>query len=108
MDEKKIISLIGIAKKAGKVISGTEMTVESVRSAKKSSVKLIVCSGDASANTVKRINNPSGFYGIPVIRLTVVKTELARTVGHPSELSVIGITDTGFAEAMLKAYENKN
>lgn len=102
MNESKIISLLGIAKKAGKTVSGTDMTVESIRN-KKSSVRLILLAADASANTVKRITNTSEYYGIPVIRMGCGKSELARVTGSTSEISVIGITDDGFAKAMQKA-----
>ncbi|MBR2474573.1 MAG: ribosomal L7Ae/L30e/S12e/Gadd45 family protein [Clostridia bacterium] len=100
---QKIMSLIGIAKKAGKVISGTDMAVESVRSGRKNSVKLLVVACDASRNTLKRIDNTSAYYQIPVIKLDSDKAELARITGHSSTLSVIGITDTGFAKAMQEA-----
>ena len=47
-DEKKLRSLLGFAKKAGKVINGTDMAVESVRSGKKNAVKLFILASDAS------------------------------------------------------------
>ena len=102
-DEKKLISLLGIAKKAGRVVSGTDMAVESVRSGKKNSVKLLLLAADASANTVKRIENTGAYHKVPVIRLSVNKAELARLTGSGAELSAVGVTDTGFVEAMLKA-----
>ena len=105
-NEKKLLSLLGIAKKAGKVISGTDMAVESIRSGKKSSVKLLLIASDASANTRKRINNTSAYYNVPLIVTDADKSELSKLTGHGSELSVIGITDDGFAQAMLKTKEN--
>ena len=99
----KVVSLLGIAKKAGKVIAGTEMAVESVRSRKKDAVKLFILACDASANTVKRIENTSAYYKIPVIRLEADKSELARIIGRHSEVSALGVTDQGFTDAMLKA-----
>ena len=102
MNEKKILSLLGIARKAGKTVLGTDMTVESIRK-KSSSVKTILLAADSSANTVKRIKNTSEYYGIHLINLSVGKTDLAQLMGHSAELSVVGITDTGFADAMKKA-----
>lgn len=104
IDEKKLLSLLGIAKKAGKTVCGTDMAVESVRSGKKNSVKLFLLAADASQNTVKRIKNTSAYYGVPLIT-AADKATLAHTVGSPAEISVIGITDAGFAEAMLKTAE---
>lgn len=97
------MSLIGIAKKAGKTVCGTDMSIESIRSGKKGSVKLLIVASDASRNTLKRIGNTSEYYKVPIIYTETDKTELARLVGHSSELSVVGITDSGFADAMQKA-----
>ncbi len=99
-NETKVISLIGIAKKAGKVLSGTERVVDSIRKKEKNGVKLLLCSADASQNTIKRIGNTSSFYRIPVYKLWVDKNELARIIGSDSLVSVIGITDAGFCKAM--------
>ena len=108
MGEAKVLSLLGIARKAGKVILGTDMTVESIRSGKKNSVILMLMASDASKNAIKRIENTSAYYKIPLIRLEADKSELARLTGGKAELSVVGITDNGFANAMLSAMQNEN
>ena len=102
MNEKKIISLLGIAKKAGKTVSGTDMTVEGIRG-KKNAVRLVLLAADASENTVKKITDKSSYYDVPLIRMECGKSELGRVTGSISEISVIGITDEGFAAAMQKA-----
>ncbi len=106
MNEKKILSLLGIAKKAGKAVCGAPMTVESIRK-KASAVKVILLAGDASANTVKRIKNTSEYYKVGVIPLQVGKSDLGALLGHGAELSVVGITDDGFANAMQRATESE-
>ena len=84
------------------------MAVESVRSGKKNAVKLFLLASDASVNTVKRIKNTSAYYSVPIIVTHMAKGELAHTVGSVSEISVIGVTDTGFADAMQKTEEDQN
>lgn len=106
-DNRKIKSLLGIAKKAGRTVCGTEKVVESIRSGKKSSVKLMVVASDASANTVKRAKNTSAYYGIPTVWSEIGKSELGKTVGSASDISVVGVTDEGFCQAILKAAENE-
>ena len=101
-NETKVISLIGIAKKAGKVLSGTDRVVESTRKREKNGVKLLLCSADASQNTLKRIGNTSAFYGVPFYKLSIEKSELARITGSDALVSVIGITDAGFCKAMTE------
>ena len=102
MNEKKILSLLGIARKAGKTVLGTDMTVESIRK-KSSSVKVILLASDASQNTVKRIKNTSDYYGVHLTELSADKLQLSALMGQGSELSVIGVTDSGFADAIKKA-----
>ena len=50
----KLLSLIGLARKAGKVTLGTEMVCDAVRGG---SVKLVIASEKSSDNTKKRISN---------------------------------------------------
>lgn len=107
-DENKLRALLGIAKKAGKAILGTDMTVEAIRSGKKKSVKLILVAADASQTTVKRITNTGSFYKVPIIVTAFDKSELAHIVGSEAELSVVGISDEGFAKAIIKTRENEN
>ena len=101
-NETKVISLIGIAKKAGKLLSGTDRVVESIRKKDKNGVKLLLCSVDASQNTLKRIGNTASFYGVPFYKLAIDKEELAKVIGSDALVSVIGITDAGFCKAMTE------
>lgn len=101
-DQTKVISLIGMAKKAGKLLSGSERVLEGVRMGGKNGVKLLLCSADASQNTVKRITNASLFYKIPFYKLWIDKTELARITGSDSLVSIVGVTDEGFCRAMTE------
>ena len=52
--EQKAYNLIGIAKKAGKVIGGTDMVADRIRE-KRNAVKAVLISSDASENTLKKI-----------------------------------------------------
>ena len=98
--QQKAYNLIGIAKKAGKIIAGTEMVVESIR-AKKKNVKAVFISCDASQNTLKRITNTSDHYKIPAFKTEIDKASLGRITGASGERSVIGITDEGLAKAII-------
>ena len=51
---QKLLSLIGLARKAGKLTVGTEAVCDSIRGGK---VKLVIASAEASDNTKKRISN---------------------------------------------------
>ena len=48
------MSLLGLANRAGKIISGEELVIKEIRSGK---AKLVFFSEDASANTKKKITD---------------------------------------------------
>lgn len=88
-------SMIGLANKAGKLVSGEDAVRNSIRSGK---VKLVVLAGDASGNTKKRFNNSAAFYNIALVTWGL-KEELGSCIGK-SERSVIGITDDNFSKSI--------
>ncbi len=106
-DYKKASALIGIAKKAGKTVMGTDMAQSAAR-AKKKSVCLLLCSAEASDATLKRISNTAKYYKIPFYTVDMGKAELARCVGkRDGELSVVAVTDAGLADAIVSALTPK-
>ena len=54
MNQQQWMSLLGLANRARKLISGEELVVKEIRSGK---AKLVFLSGDASANTEKKISD---------------------------------------------------
>lgn len=90
--EDKIYSFIGLAAKAGKLITGDE-TCE--RSAKSGAVYLMIVSEDASDNTKKKFGNICKYRGIN-IRHFGTKEKLGKHSGKDIR-SVVAITDRGFA-----------
>lgn len=59
---KKVYSMLGLAMKAGKVVSGEFATDKSVKSNK---AWLVIVSEDASDNTKKMFSNMCEFYEVP-------------------------------------------
>ena len=57
------MSLLGLANRARKIISGEEFVVKEIRSGK---AKLVLLSADASANTTKKITDKCTFYQVPL------------------------------------------
>lgn len=93
MDNKsKIISMIGMANKAQKVISGEDSLRKAIREKK---VKLIIIAEDASDNTKKRFSNCANYYGVPYY-VYLSKDEFSISLGERIR-SVIGIADNNFS-----------
>lgn len=87
--------MLGLANKAGKLVTGEEVVRNSVRNSK---VKLLLISEDASDNTKKRFLNTADYYKVPV-HIWGLKEQLGSNIGK-SERAVIGICDDGFAKSI--------
>lgn len=88
----KLLSLIGLARKAGKITVGTEMVCDAVRSG---SVKLVIASNESSDNTKKRISNCALHYGIRLEYIDATPDKLGRAIGKTAT-ACVGIGDENF------------
>ncbi|MDD3706368.1 MAG: ribosomal L7Ae/L30e/S12e/Gadd45 family protein [Clostridiaceae bacterium] len=91
----KVYSMISLANKAGKLVTGEEGVRNLIRSSK---LKLLIISEDASDNTKKRMSNSAAFYKVPYI-VWGLKNEFGSCIGK-SERSVLGVTDENFSNGI--------
>lgn len=91
----KMKSLIGLARRAGKVITGDEACMKAVRNGK---APLIVVAADASDNTKKKYADKCSYYGTTLI-VTGDRQSLGGAIGRPDQV-VIAIEDEGFASGI--------
>ena len=96
----KILSLIGLATRAGRLVSG-EFSVE--KSVKSGQGKLVIVAEDASDNTKKMYQDMCSFYQTP-IRIFGTKEELGRWSGKAYRASIC-ILDEGFAKSIKNSME---
>ena len=96
----KVLSLIGLASKAGRIASGEFSTEKSVKTGK---AFLVFVAGDASENTKKKFRNMCDFYEVPVYFLAD-KEALGRFCGKQFRAS-LAVQDENFAKAMIKELE---
>ena len=99
-NNNKVLSLLGLATKAGKIASGEFSTEKSVKSGKGF---LVLVAADASENTKKKFRNMCEFYEVPVYFLAD-KEELGKFCGKEFRAS-LAVQDENFAKAMLKELE---
>ena len=98
MPNEPFLSLMGIARKANKLIFGTNDTLQEM---KKSKIFLAVIASDISAKTEKEIRFAAG--NLPVIRAPFTLQQFSDATGRIA--GVIGVADEGFArrfEELLK------
>lgn len=97
----KVLSLLGLAKKAGKVASGEFSTEAAVKSQK---ACMVIVSEEASWNTRKKFQDMCAWYHVPIF-LYGGKEELGRCIGQELRAS-IAVTDPGFSEAIQRELGN--
>ena len=98
----KFLSMLGICRKAGRMVIGTTDTLESV---KKSKTILIFIASDLSQKTEKELLFATKDKPIEVIRTCYDMATLSHAVGIKT--GVISINDQGFAEALKTKYQGE-
>ncbi|WP_066068659.1 YlxQ family RNA-binding protein [Neobacillus soli] len=96
MNQKQWMSLLGLANRARKIISGEELTVKQIQSGK---ARLILLSADASANTTKKITDKCNSYEVPY-KLVENRHLLGQAIGKEARV-VVAILDDGFAKKLV-------
>lgn len=97
-DDKKVLSYLGLARRAGKTASGEFQTEESVRKGK---ARLVIIASDASDNTKKKFGNMCEWHHVRMV-ICSDKTTLGSCIGCGSRSSV-ALLDPGLADAVTKA-----
>ncbi|WP_019242267.1 MULTISPECIES: YlxQ family RNA-binding protein [Bacillus] len=95
MNQPRWSSLLGLANRARKVISGEELVVKEVRNGK---AKLVLLSKDASSNTEKKITDKCSYYNVPLARVES-REQLGHAIGKDHRV-VLAVLDEGFAEKL--------
>lgn len=95
MKPDKVLSMLGIAAKAGKIVSGEFATENAVKAGK---AFLVVTAADASENTAKKFRNMTDFYRVPLV-VHGTKESLGRCIGKDYRSS-LAVTDEKLAKAV--------
>lgn len=103
MKNDKILSLLGLARKAGKLKSG-EFCVET--EVKKGKAKLVIVANDASDNSKKNYKDMCSFRKVPVY-LYSDKENLGRCIGTEERAAAV-VLDEGFANSIIKELGNQS
>lgn len=96
-NNKKILNLLGLATKAGRVVSGEFMTEKSIKDGR---AHLVIVSSDASDNTRKMFLNMCTYYKVPIYVFSN-KEELGHAMGKETRAS-LAVVDAGFSKALVK------
>ena len=94
-NSSKVLSLVGLATRAGKTVSGEFSTEKSVKTGKGF---LVLVAEDASENTRKKFRDMCDFYEVPVY-VFGDKEELGKYCAS------LAVQDENFAKAIMKELE---
>lgn len=97
MKQDKVISMIGLAMRAGKMVSGEFMTEKSVKGGQ---AYLVIVAADASDNTKKMFRNMCTYYKVPLY-IYGTKEVLGHGMGKGSRAS-LAVVDENFAGAVIR------
>jgi ribosomal protein L7Ae-like RNA K-turn-binding protein len=96
MKSNQWMSLLGLANRARKIISGEELALKEVRNGK---AKLILLAADASQNTTKKITDKCSYYNVP-IKMVENREVLGQAIGKEARV-VVAVLDGGFAGKLV-------
>lgn len=102
MQRSKVLSVLGLAQKAGQAASG-EFAVE--KAVKGGLASLVVVAEDASDNTKKRMRNMTDFYHTPLCFYGTKET-LGQCIGREYR-SMVALLHPGFADSFRKQLDSE-
>lgn len=90
----KLLNLLGLAQRAGKIISGEELVIKAIQTGKAQQVFL---AADAGPNLTKKVSDKSHYYQVEV-STALSSLELSLALGKPRK--VVACVDPGFSKKM--------
>src|SRR5699024_3241825 len=90
--KQKLLNLLGLARRAGKLVTGEALVLDAIRSGK---VSLVFCGSDGGQTSKKKFTDKTTSYNV-ASSTTLSRQELADATGLAR--TVIGIADQGFAK----------
>lgn len=92
-ENKKWQSILGLARRARKIVSGEETVIRTLRNRQ---AKAVIMARDASGRTQKTVADKCRYYKVPLL-IVENRDLLGEAIGEPSRV-LVAVTDAGFAE----------
>lgn len=101
MSNDRLLSFLGLCKRAGYLISGADTVTRAINEGK---ALLVLYASDVSDNSLKGVLKAAHYKDIPARRLPRTKDELSFALGK--HCGIICTTDNGFAKKILTLLES--
>lgn len=92
--EQQLLNLLGLAQRAGKLVSGEDLVIKSIQS---NQAQLVFLAQDAGPNLRKTIEDKGRYYKKTVVDRFSTQ-ELSLAIGR--QRKVLSVVDSGFAKKM--------
>ncbi|MCX7714618.1 MAG: ribosomal L7Ae/L30e/S12e/Gadd45 family protein [Clostridia bacterium] len=99
MNRDKVLGMIGLAKRAGKVVSGEFLCDKAIKEGRS---RLVIIACDASEMTKKAVKDACAFYKVECFEYAD-KESLGSFTGSDIR-AVVSINDENFAQEIVKRY----
>lgn len=97
MEQNKVLRLLGLATRAGKIAFGTESVIDTI---KKNKASLVIVAKDAADRTKRNIQRIAEENNVPVKFYESIET-LSKSIGKENK-AIIAIKDRNFSSEILK------
>ena len=101
--EGTLMGAVGLCRKAGKLVMGTEAVCLALREGKKPCG--VLAAGDVSQNTAKRLRDKCATYGVPLYFVTENGETLAAAIGKGAKTAAVAVTDAELWHLVLSRLE---
>ena len=98
--EKRLLSMLSLAKKAGKLVTGEEGCEKAIQ---KGTAQVVLVAVDASDNTKKKFNNKAAHYNVPIYSL-FTKEVMAKQIGMQNRATIV-VADENFGDKIMSLIE---
>ena len=100
--QDKQLNLLGLAVRAGRLITGEELTIKAIQ---RKEAKLVVVASNVSDNTREKFINKCKYYDVP-LDIAFTAEDISAAIGKIR--SICAFTEKGFANSYLKLKGTNN
>lgn len=96
----RVLSTLGLCRRAGGLILGTPMVYEALR--KDKGVLVVIEASDTSESTHEKLLCKCAFYQVPHYRISADTQALAHAIGKTGAVAAVGVTHAGLMISLQK------
>ena len=98
--QDRFLCMLGLAKRAGKVIAGAPPIFTAMH--KGNPPLLVIVAADVSAPSQKKLYTQCEFYRVPLLPTAYTKEAISHAIGKDAPVAAVAITDRNFAGELQK------